>query len=195
MHKTKAFTLIELLVVIAIIALLMAIIMPALSMAKRKAATTACLSNTKNLALGWFMYAGDNDARIMSSEDTGREENGNFVGWCGSFGINPKQMENGITRHNTIYRTCGIGYYQSGKPSKGSRIEGNLIVDNPVGSVVHTVGEDHHEGDGEYESGDYLRGGHPVSSFAVRWAKKAAAMSTREAMPTSRPDRSTMGRS
>jgi prepilin-type N-terminal cleavage/methylation domain-containing protein len=81
--KTKAFTLIELLVVIAIISLLFAIIMPALNLAKRKAATTACLSNTKNLSLGWYMYMGDNDGRIMSSEDTGREANGNYVGWCG----------------------------------------------------------------------------------------------------------------
>ena len=69
--KTRAFTLIELLVVIAIIAILMAIVMPALSLAKQKAATTVCLSNTKNLALGWYMYMGDNDGRIMSCEDTG----------------------------------------------------------------------------------------------------------------------------
>ncbi len=84
--KTKAFTLIELLVVIAIIALLMAIIMPALSLAKKKAATTVCLSNTKNLSLGWYMYMGENDGRIMSSEDepSGTEQPGDrFVGWCG----------------------------------------------------------------------------------------------------------------
>jgi len=81
--KTKAFTLIELLVVIAIIALLMAIILPALNSVKRKAATTVCLSNTKNLSLGWYMYMQDNDGRIMSSEDNGTEGNGNYVGWCG----------------------------------------------------------------------------------------------------------------
>ena len=81
--KTKAFTLIELLVVIAIISLLFAIIMPALNLAKQKAASAACLSNTKNLSLAWFMYAGDNDGRIMSSEDTGTENNGHYVGWCG----------------------------------------------------------------------------------------------------------------
>jgi prepilin-type N-terminal cleavage/methylation domain-containing protein len=83
--RTKAFTLIELLVVIAIIALLMAIIMPALNLAKKKAGTTVCLSNTKNLALGWYMYMGDNDGRIMSSDDeeNGRDRNGRFIGWCG----------------------------------------------------------------------------------------------------------------
>ncbi len=80
--KTRAFTLIELLVVIAIIALLMGIILPALNSVKRKAATTVCLSNTKNLSLGWYMYMGDNDDRIMSSEDNGTESNGNYVGWC-----------------------------------------------------------------------------------------------------------------
>ncbi len=83
--KAKAFTLIELLVVIAIISLLFAIIIPALSLAKQKAGTTVCLSNTKNLFLGWFMYSGDNDGRIMSSEDepTGMERGTKFVGWCG----------------------------------------------------------------------------------------------------------------
>ncbi|MHC4330225.1 MAG: type II secretion system protein, partial [Planctomycetota bacterium] len=61
MQKSKGFTLIELLVVIAIIALLMAIILPALNAVKKKAATTVCLSNTKNLSLGWYMYMTDND--------------------------------------------------------------------------------------------------------------------------------------
>lgn len=93
--KTRAFTLIELLVVIAIIALLMAIIMPALSLAKKKAATTGCLSNTKNLSLGWYMYMGDNDGRIMSCEDNATE-NGSFVGWCGI----PRD-ENGTLLSNT----------------------------------------------------------------------------------------------
>jgi len=83
MVKRKGFTLIELLVVIAIIALLMSIIMPALNSVKKKAATTVCQSNTKNLSLGWYMYMGDNDGRIMSSEDNGVEQNGNYVGWIG----------------------------------------------------------------------------------------------------------------
>jgi prepilin-type N-terminal cleavage/methylation domain-containing protein len=94
--KTRAFTLIELLVVIAIIAILMAIIMPALNLVKKKAATTACLSNTKNLSLGWYMYHSDNDGKIMSCEDNATEPGGNFVGWCGV----PRD-ESGATLSNT----------------------------------------------------------------------------------------------
>lgn len=65
MSNQKGFTLIELLVVISIIALLVAILMPALNVARQQATGVVCLANCKTLATTWTMYASDNDGRIV----------------------------------------------------------------------------------------------------------------------------------
>jgi prepilin-type N-terminal cleavage/methylation domain-containing protein/prepilin-type processing-associated H-X9-DG protein len=73
-RRANAFTLIELLVVIAIIALLMAILIPALSRAKKQASAVACQSNLKQWATLWFMYTNDNDGSFDAGWHSGSTE-------------------------------------------------------------------------------------------------------------------------
>ncbi len=68
MRKIKGFTLIELLVVIAIIALLMAILLPALSRAREGGKRAVCLNHIKQLQMAWGEYTEENDDKVPSGD-------------------------------------------------------------------------------------------------------------------------------
>ncbi len=63
--KIRGFTLVELLVVIAIIAILMAILMPSLRVAREQARSIYCRSNVRNLTLAWLIYKDENDDELV----------------------------------------------------------------------------------------------------------------------------------
>ena len=67
----RAFTLIELLVVIAILAILAALLFPAVSQAKHRARRVQCTNNEKQLAVTWMLYSDDNSERLVSNGGRG----------------------------------------------------------------------------------------------------------------------------
>ena len=73
---SRAFTLIELLVVIAIIAILAAMLLPALGKAKQKTQGIYCINNLKQLMLGWQMYTHDNNDKIVIAVHGGYAQGG-----------------------------------------------------------------------------------------------------------------------
>jgi prepilin-type N-terminal cleavage/methylation domain-containing protein/prepilin-type processing-associated H-X9-DG protein len=85
-RKGLGFTLVELLVVIAIIALLMGILMPALSRAREYGKRAVCLSYQKQMATSWMMYADDNSDKIVCGD---AEEYGDWETSTGAYSCTP----------------------------------------------------------------------------------------------------------
>jgi len=84
MKERRAFTLIELLVVISIIALLVSILMPALSKARKQARAVVCLTNMHSFGVCFILYADDWDGYIVPAQIDGVSWPGQFIEYHGS---------------------------------------------------------------------------------------------------------------
>ncbi len=158
---SSGFTLVELLIVIAIIAVLLAIFVPALRLARERGQRAVCLSNLRQLTLAWVAYADQHDGKLVSGDAFGERRTMKIYrlnGWVGTAFLCPPSrsalMENPdkgalwpYLRNPDVYH-CPLGSYRfwasysilagaNGPPMEGTYVPStNEVEASPAGKRI-----------------------------------------------------------
>ncbi len=131
----SGFTLVELLVIIAIIAILAALLFPAITSMQQRAATAQCVNNLRQIGQGLFLYADDNNGNIPMARDSNQSGQDALFGYkiwpyvgyaMSNFNYPNNDLQGNVGADHNIFH-CPITKSGKAKPMPGATINPNMF--------------------------------------------------------------------